>query len=107
MLLRWWLMRLREFLRVTMSKRYRLLLILIETIKRLSIDYRIIGSSEPQDRDTVVVIGIHPRSIFLRVTNDGIEVTESFLSLYEEMMRADILASTVMAAANVRIDSNE
>lgn len=90
-----------------MSKRYRLLLILVETIKRLSIPYRIIGSSEPQDRDSVVVLGNHPRSVFLTVTNDGIETTESFLSMYEEMLRADILASAVMAAAGASIDSDE
>jgi hypothetical protein len=90
-----------------MSKRYKLLVILIETIKRLSIPYRIIGSSEPQDRNSVVVLGNHPRSIFLTVTNDGIEVTESFLSMYEEMLRADIIASVVMAAASVRISDND
>lgn len=89
-----------------MTKRYRVLVILIETIKRLSMPYRIIGSSEPQDRDTVVVLGNHPRNVFLRVTNDGIEVTESFLSMYEEKLQADILVSTVMAAESVRIDDN-
>ena len=88
-----------------MSTRYRLLLILIGTIKRLSITYRIVGSSEPQDRDTVVVLGDIPKTIFLTVTNEGIETVHSFLSMPADRLQADILVSSVMAAADVQIEA--
>lgn len=52
-----------------MTKRYRALLILINTLERLSINCA------------------HP----------------SFLTMYEEELRGDILAATVMAAADVQI----
>jgi hypothetical protein len=86
-----------------MSKRYKLLLILIGTLKRIHANYRIVGSDEPQDRDSVVVLNEHPRSVFLKVTNEGIEVHPSFLSLYEEELQADIIVSVVMVAADVQI----
>lgn len=86
-----------------MSRGYKILLILIASIKSLSIPYRIIGSTEPQDRDTVVILGNDPRSIYLTVTNEGIETNYSFLSMYDEMLKADVLVSTVMAVADVQI----
>jgi hypothetical protein len=86
-----------------MSKRYKLLLILIGTLKRLCANYKIIGSDEPQDRDTVVVLNRAPRAIYLKVSNEGIDVHPSFLVMYEEELQADILVSTVMAAASVQI----
>lgn len=86
-----------------MSRRYKLLLIMVSAISRLSIPYRIIGGSEPQDRDTVIVLWNEPRSIYLTVTNEGIETTPSFLTMYEEELQADILVSTVMAVADVQI----
>lgn len=55
-----------------MSKRYRTLLILINTLERLSIKYHFINCSHPSDTDTAIRVG-------------------------------DILAATVMAAADVQI----
>lgn len=86
-----------------MSRRYRVLLLLVAVLKRLSIPYRIVGSSEPQDRDSVVILWNEPRSIYLTVTNEGIETRPSFLTMYEEELQADILAYTVMAVSNVQI----
>lgn len=86
-----------------MSRRYRLLLLLVAVLKRLSIPYRIVGSSEPQDRDSVVVLWNEPRSIYLTVTNEGVETRSSFLTMYEEELQADILAYIVMAVSDVQI----
>lgn len=86
-----------------MSRRYRLLLVLVAVLKRLSIPYSIVGSSEPQDRDTVVKLWNEPRSIYLTVTNVGIETRPSFLTMYEEELQADILSYTVMAVTDVQI----
>ena len=84
-----------------MSRRYRVLLLLVAVLKRLSIPYRIVGSSEPQDRDTVVALWNDPRSIYLTVTNEGIETRPSFLTMYEEELQVDILVHIVMAVSDV------
>lgn len=84
-----------------MGRRYRLLLVLVAVLKRLSIPYRIVGSSEPQDRDTVVTLLNGPRTIYLMVTNEGIVTRPSFLTMYEEELYADILAYIVMAVTDV------
>lgn len=73
MWLRWLRMRLLRFLGVVMSDRYRLLLILINTLERLSVNEK------------------------------GITFIPSFLTMYEEELRGGILAATVMAAADVQI----
>ena len=86
-----------------MSRRYKLLLVLVAALKRLSIPYRIVGSSEPQDRDTVVTLWNVPRPIYLTVTNEGIESRPSFLTMCDEVLQADILAYIVMAVSDVQI----
>ena len=60
-----------------MTKRYRALLILINTLERLSIKYHFVNCTHPSDSDTAIRVGTHPRG--------------------------DILAATVMAAADVQI----
>ena len=60
-----------------MSKRYRMLLILINTLERLLIKYHFINCAHPSDTDTAIRVGNHSRG--------------------------DILAATVMAAADVQI----
>lgn len=76
---------------------------MVAALKRLSIPYRIVGSSEPQDRDSVVILWNEPRAIYLTVTNEGIESRPSFLTTYEEELQADILAYIVTAVSDVQI----
>lgn len=103
MWLRWLRMRLLRFLRVMMSKRYRLLLILINTLERLSIKYHFVNCTHPSDADTVIRIGNHPRASYFIVNEKGITFVPSFLTMYEEEIRGDILVATVMAVADVQI----
>lgn len=86
-----------------MSTRYSLLLILVAALKRLPIPYRIVGSSEPQDRDTVVTLWNEPRSIYLTVTNEGIDTHHSFLTMSEEELQVYILVYIIMAVSDVQI----
>lgn len=44
-----------------------------------------------------------PRSIYLTVTNEGIETRPSFLTMYEEELQADILVYIVMVVTDVQI----
>lgn len=86
-----------------MSKRYRLLLILINTLERLSIKYRFVNCTHPSDTDTAIMIGKHPCASYFIVNEKGITFIPHFLTMNEEKLRGDILAATVMAAADVQI----
>ena len=86
-----------------MSKRYRTLLILINTLERLSIKYHFVNCMHPSDRDTAIRIGNHPRASYFIVNEKGVTFVPSFLTMNEEELRGDILAATVMAAADVQI----
>ena len=103
MWLRWLRTRLFRFLGVLMSKRYRLLLILINTLERLSIKYHLVNCTHPSDTDTAIRVGDHPRASYFIVNEKGVTFVPTFLTMYEEEMRGDILAATVMAASNVQI----
>lgn len=100
---KWLQMKSRLFLGVKMSKRYMLILILINALKRMSVKYRIIGSSEPQDRDTIIVLGEDYKSVYLKVTNDGVETTHPFFPTHDFRLQVDTLISTAMAAIDVQI----
>ena len=86
-----------------MSKRYRTLLILINTLERLSIKYHFVNCTHPSDSDTSIRIGDHPRASYFIVNEKGVTFVPSFLTMYEEELRGDILAATVMAVADVQI----
>lgn len=103
MWLRWLLMRLLRFLRVMMSKRYRLLLILIDTLERLSINYHLVNCMHPSDADTAIRVGDHPRANYFIVSEKGISYTVSPLNSEAEEFRAGVISATVMAAADVQI----
>lgn len=86
-----------------MSNRYRLLLILINTLERLSIKYHFVNCTHPSDTDTTIRIGAHPRANYFIVNEKGVTFVPFFLTMYEEELRGDILAVTVMAATDVQI----
>ena len=86
-----------------MSKCYMALLILINTLERLSFKYHFVNCMHPSDSDTAIRVGNHPRASYFTVNEKGATFVPSFLTMYEEELRDDILAATVMAAADVQI----
>lgn len=86
-----------------MTKRYRTLLILINTLERLSIKYHLVNCMQPSDTDTAIMLGKHPCASYFIVNKRGVIYVPSFLTTNEEKLRGDILAATVMAAADVQI----
>lgn len=84
-----------------MTMRYRMLLILINTLERLSIKYHFVNCAHLSDTDTAIRIGTHPRASYFIVNENGVTFVPPFLTMYEEELRGDILAATVMAAASV------
>ena len=90
-----------------MSRRYRLLLILINTLERLLIDYHLIGCSHPSDKDTAVRIGEHPNANYFIVSDKGISYTMCFMSSPAEEFKMETIALSVMAAASIKVGNSE
>lgn len=86
-----------------MSERYKLLLVLINTLERMQIKYHLVNCMHPSDKDTAIRIGDHPRANYFIVSNNGITYTVSPLNSDAENYKMELLASAVMAAANVQI----
>lgn len=86
-----------------MSERYKLLLIFINTLERMSIKYHLVNCMHPSDKDTAIRVGDHPRAIYFIVSNNGIAHTVSPLNSDAENYKMALLASAVMAAASVQI----
>lgn len=86
-----------------MSESYRLLLILINTLERMSIKYHLVNCMHPSDKDTAIRVGDHPRANYFIVSNNGITYTTSPLNSDVENYKTELLASAVMAAASVQI----
>lgn len=96
-------MSLLRFLGVVMSNRYRILLILINTLERLGLNYHLVNCAHPSDTDTAIRVGEHPHANYLIVSENGITYTISPANLPSEEFRIEVIAATVMAAANVQI----
>lgn len=86
-----------------MSKRYMIILILVNVLTRLGTGYKIIGGSVPEDRDTIIVIDSSPVNLYFSITNKGITYRHSPFHGDVTNFRSDLLAATVMAAADVQI----
>lgn len=86
-----------------MSNRYRLLLILINTLERLLIDYHLEGCSHPSDKNTVVRVGERPNANYFIVSDEGISYTMCFMSSPAEKFKMETIASSVMAATSVKV----
>ena len=86
-----------------MSKRYRTLLILINTLERLSIKYHLINCMHPSDTNTAIRVGEPPRVNYFIVSEKRISYTTSPINLPSEDLRIEVIAATVMAAADVQI----
>lgn len=103
MWLRWLRMRLLRFLGVMMSERYRLLLILINTLENLSIKYHLVNCMHPSDTDTAIRVGDHPHANYFIVSDKGLTYTVSPVNFPSMEFKIETIAATVMAVANVQI----
>lgn len=86
-----------------MTKRYRTLLILINVLERLSIKYHFVNCMHPSDMGTAIKVGEPPRVNYFIVSEKGISYTTSPINLPSEDFRIEVIAATVMAAADVQI----
>lgn len=87
--------------------RLKVILILVAVLKSLEIPYKIIGGDKPEDRDTIIRVGLSKASAFYTITNDGISYTPGFTDSEGNRFTLTAVMSAVNAAANVNVQVKE
>lgn len=82
--------------------RLKVITILVSVLESLHIPFKIIGSDEPEDRDTIIHIGLNNMPAFYTITNEGITYTPGFMD--SEANKFTLTA--VMSAVNVAVDTD-
>lgn len=65
--------------RCGVEMRLKVISTLVAVLESLEIPYKIIGGDEPEDRDTIIRIGLSSMPAFYTITNDGISYTPGFM----------------------------
>lgn len=87
--------------------RLKVISILVAVLKSLEIPFKIIGGDEPEDRDTIIRIGLNPMPAFYTVTNDDISYTPGFMDSEGNRFILTAVMSAVNAAANTNVQVKE
>ena len=82
--------------------RLKVITILVTVLKSLHIPFAIIGSREPEDRDTVIRVGLNKVPAFYTVTNNGITYTPGFMDNEE----CKFTLTAVMTAVNAVVSAD-
>lgn len=81
--------------------------ILVSVLKSLHIPFQIIGGDEPEDRDTIIRIGLNHIPAFYTITNDGISYTPGFMDSEGNRFIFTVVMSAVDAAAKINVQVKE
>lgn len=87
--------------------RLKIILILVAVLKSLEIPYKIIGGDKPEDRDTIIRVGLSKMPAFYTITNDGISYTPGFMDSGGNRFTLTAVMSAVNAAANIDVQVKE
>ena len=87
--------------------RLKVISILVATLKSLEIPYKIIGGDKPEDRDTIIRVGLSKTPAFYTITNDGISYTPGFMDNDGNRLTLTAVMSAVNAAANTNVQVKE
>lgn len=87
--------------------RLKVITILVSVLKSLHIPFNIIGGDEPEDRDTIIRIGLNSMPAFYTITNDGVSYTPGFMDSEANKFTLTAVMSAVNAAANINVQVKE
>lgn len=87
--------------------RLKTISILVSVLKSLHIPFKIIGGDEPEDRDTIIRIGLNSMPAFYTITNDGITYTPGFMDSLANKFTLTAVMSSVNAAAGIDVQVKE
>lgn len=93
--------------RCGVEMRLKVITILVSVLKSLHIPFKIIGGDEPEDRDTIIRIGLNSMPAFYTITNDGISYTPGFMDSEGNRFTMTAVMSVVNAAANINVQVKE
>lgn len=83
--------------------RLKVITILVSVLKSLHIPFAIIGSREPEDRDTVIRVGLNKVPAFYTITNNGITYTPGFMDNEECKFTLTAIMTAVNAVAGIDV----
>lgn len=87
--------------------RLKVITILVSVLKSLHIPFRIIGGDEPEDRDTIIRIGLNNMPAFYTITNGGITYTPGFMDSEANKFTLTAIMSAVNATVNINVQVKE
>ena len=87
--------------------RLKVISILVAVLKSLEIPYKIIGGDKPEDRDTIIRVGLSKTPAFYTITNNGITYTPGFMDSPASKFTLTAVMSAVNAAANIDVQVKE
>lgn len=87
--------------------RLKVISILVSVLKSLHIPFQIIGGDEPEDRDTIIRIGLNSMPAFYTITNDGISYTPGFMDSEGNRFTLTAVMSAVNATVNTDVQVKE
>lgn len=93
--------------RCGVEMRLKVISILVAVLKSLEIPYKIIGGDEPEDRDTIIRVGLSKIPAFYTITNDGISYTPGFMNSEGNRFTLTAVMSAVNAVANTNVQVKE
>lgn len=93
--------------RCGVEMRLKIITILVSVLKSLHIPFAIIGSREPEDRDTVIRVGLNKVPAFYTITNNGITYTPGFMDNEECKFTLTAVMTAVNAVASIDVQVKE
>lgn len=87
--------------------RLKVITVLVSVLKSLHIPFNIIGSDEPEDRDTIIRIGLNSMPAFYTITNEGISYSPGFMDSEANKFTLTTIMSAVNAMVNVNVQVKE
>lgn len=87
--------------------RLKIITILVAVLKSLEIPFRIIGGDKPEDRDSIIRVGLSKTPAFYTITNDGITYTPGFMDSPASKFTLTAVMSAVNAAAGADVQVKE
>lgn len=87
--------------------RLKVITILVSVLKSLHIPFSIIGSREPEDRDTVIRVELNKVPAFYTITNNGVAYTPGFMDNEECKFTLTAIMTAVNAVAGIDVQVKE
>lgn len=87
--------------------RLKVISILVAVLESLEIPYKIIGGDKPEDRDTIIRVGLSKTPAFYTITNDSISYTPGFMDSEGNRFTLTAVMSAVNAVANIDVQVKE